>query len=473
MKRLCALLLPCAVWFASTAHVGSPDVWYSGYAGPYAVRVQVRPPQVVPGLADVIMRVRGANRITVAPARSDTGDEGQPPPDVATRDSEDHDRFTAKIWLMARGAYRIVIRIDGAQGTASLIVPVNATATALRPMSTATTWGLLAIAAFLFAGLVSIVGAAVRESVLPAGVAVSAERQQRARLAMAAGALVMLLVLFGGWRWWSAVDEWHRARLERPWSVTSTVDSNATLRFAITDSIWLQRGIPRSEGYRYHTAPVIPDHGKLMHMFLVRDDQQAFAHIHPASSDQDNYTAQLPALPAGTYRLYADIVHENGFAQTLTDTLQIPPTPARAASTDIDDTRWQADDRLDGPTLWWIGPKEVMSGQAVELGVDVVGANGLPVQVQPYMGMAGHAAVERNDGRVFVHLHPLGTISMAAQQAVVAKSRSARLAHTMPTATGNRVTFPYAFPEPGQYRVWIQVRIAQGVVTSAFDVTVN
>src|SRR5688572_12143882 len=98
MKRSHALLLVCVMWFANTAHVGSPDVWYSGNAGPYAVRVQVRPPQVVPGLADVIIRVRGANRITVAPARSDTGDEGQPPPDVATRDAEDHEHFTARIW---------------------------------------------------------------------------------------------------------------------------------------------------------------------------------------------------------------------------------------------------------------------------------------------------------------------------------------------------------------------------------------
>ena len=32
-------------------HVGSPDVFRSGRAGPYAVDVVVRPPQVVPGIA--------------------------------------------------------------------------------------------------------------------------------------------------------------------------------------------------------------------------------------------------------------------------------------------------------------------------------------------------------------------------------------------------------------------------------------
>src|SRR5207237_2555851 len=36
-----------------SAHVGSPDVFYSGRAGPYDVRVIVRPPEVVPGVARV------------------------------------------------------------------------------------------------------------------------------------------------------------------------------------------------------------------------------------------------------------------------------------------------------------------------------------------------------------------------------------------------------------------------------------
>ena len=32
-------------------HVGSPNVFYEGTAGPYPVRVLVRPPQVIPGIA--------------------------------------------------------------------------------------------------------------------------------------------------------------------------------------------------------------------------------------------------------------------------------------------------------------------------------------------------------------------------------------------------------------------------------------
>jgi hypothetical protein len=55
MKR--ALLLPLALFVALSAHVGSPDVVYEGNAGPYPVHVIVRPPMVVPGVAQVIVRL--------------------------------------------------------------------------------------------------------------------------------------------------------------------------------------------------------------------------------------------------------------------------------------------------------------------------------------------------------------------------------------------------------------------------------
>ena len=62
----------------------------------------------------------------------------------------------------------------------------------------------------------------------------------------------------------------------------------------------------------------------LMHMFLVRDDGlSAFAHLHPESADSNSFAVPFPPLPPGDYRIYADIVHESGFAQTLVDTVAV------------------------------------------------------------------------------------------------------------------------------------------------------
>ena len=42
----------------AAAHVGSPNVFFDGMAGPYAVRVIIRPPSVVPGLAEIVVLTR-------------------------------------------------------------------------------------------------------------------------------------------------------------------------------------------------------------------------------------------------------------------------------------------------------------------------------------------------------------------------------------------------------------------------------
>ena len=92
--------------------------------------------------------------------------------------------------------------------------------------------------------------------------------------------------------------------------------------------------------------------------------------------------------------------------------------------------------------------------------------------LRPYMGMLGHCAVRRKDGTVFAHLHPSGTISMAMEEKLRAHESTSVSISPIPPPLGREVIFPYAFPRPGEYRLWAQVCTGGRVVTGVFDVRV-
>src|SRR3989441_12386551 len=168
--------------------------------------------------------------------------------------------------------------------------------------------GLLGLSAFLFIGALTIVRGAVRESVLAPGQAPDQRRTVRAWMATAASAAVLALALIGGRAWWNAVDAAYASGLFQPLHGTATVGEapggGRGLRFTIDDTSWTDR--------QRQWTPLIPDHGHLMHLFLVRKESlDGFAHLHPLPRDSTTFEATVPPLPPGSYRLYADIVHES------------------------------------------------------------------------------------------------------------------------------------------------------------------
>ena len=102
--------------------------------------------------------------------------------------------------------------------------------------------------------------------------------------------------------------------------------------------------------------------------------------------------------------------------------------------------------------------------------------------------MPGHAVVYRTDGQVYIHLHPNGTISMVAQQALGGRqatdtvpgmlarrmsAENAAMDHGDRPMFAGTLTFPYAFPSAGKYRIWVQLRRGAGIVTAPFDIVVR
>lgn len=492
------------------AHVGTSNAYYDGSAGPYAVRVIVRTPGVIPGLAQVSVRILDGGDVegvTVRPLRMDAELEASPPPDAAAPVPGEPGLHAGELWLMTAGSYSVEVGVAGPAGAGTVFVPVLAVAERRLAMHPAVGVGLAAAGLFLFVGAVTIVGAAVRESVLEPGTQPDARRRRRARVVMAASVLGLAAALGGGWIWWDAVDAAYRSRIYRPWDTTAAVTAAGgrhVLTLAIDDPEWdAAAGLPG--------ARLVPDHGKLMHMFLVRaDDLAAFAHVHPVrDAGGDAFRVALPPLPAGDYRIYADIVQENGFAPTLVNTVRVPPPlppvapvaagesavapQASAAVPDADDS-WAAlrphgsagaarYALPSGRTVVRERGGPVAADEETTLMFSVTESDGSPSVLEPYMGMPSHAAVLRDDGSVFVHLHPAGSINLTAQRRFAeADGAGSDTGAAAPHAGGSHVpagsapsgavTFPFVFPAPGPYRIVVQVKVGGEVETAAFDVEI-
>jgi hypothetical protein len=100
----------------------------------------------------------------------------------------------------------------------------------------------------------------------------------------------------------------------------------------------------------------------------------------------------------------------------------------------------------------------------------IVGPDGKPVtDLEPYMGMGGHAEFVKTDGSVFAHVHPSGSVSMASEE--IASPAGMMAMHQ--SNIGSAVSFPYGVPTAGQYRIFVQLKRAGKVETGAFGLTVS
>jgi hypothetical protein len=496
--RTLGVALLCLV---SSAHVGSPDTWFEGKAGPYRLIVQIQPAGVVPGVATVNVRAIGdiPASVTIQANKFDaTG--SAPPPEPAPAVAGDRGAFSGRLWVMTGGSNSVAVTASGAKGSGKVVVPVVVVAYSRLRLEKPMGVGLAAMGLFLFAGLLTIVGAAVREGSLGPGEMPTPATRRRARNAMALTSAIVVLLLAGGWRWWNVEDRNYARSMYKPLASSSSVERSAAgeiIRVSIADSAWIHRR--DTLWLRRHDAnswsPLVEDHGTIMHLFLVSDDMNAFAHLHPETSDSVTFSASRPPIPPGRYRVFADIVHESGFTHTLTSTLELLPSSQLAAAVGNPDDSWFTgregrDSRTaaleSGGTMEWQQGGEVVEGKQATLRFSVRNADGSPARLEPYMGMPAHAVVTRDDASVFVHLHPAGTISMASQMAfmmrkpgdtigALGKRLSAAEMSAMQHApvTLGTVSFPYAFPRAGNYRIWVQVKLNGKVTTAAFDTRVS
>ena len=469
------------------AHVGSKDVYQTVTAGPYTLYVTVRPPNVIPGVAAVEVRSSGApiDAISITPLPV-TGEASRHPPaaDAMQRSASDPAFYTGAVWIMSPGTWQVRLQLQGSSGTLQATVPVVAVPVATLHMQRGLGTILALLGLFLVVAAAGIVAASVRESRLPPGASISPRQQRRGIIATAAALAAMLVIVWLAGRWWNVEAADYANHIYTPLPLQATLSGN---------QLRLVPGTARPDQRKSIAKPAkgyLLDHGKVMHLYAIRfPAMDAAFHLHPALQPDGTFTSSLPTMPPGHYRLFADVVHANGFPETLLSTVDIPsglagvpldPEDASARPAPLESGMLPATDRLpDGYTLAWDRPESLVAGTPYVFRFRLLDPAGKPAtNMQPYLGMAGHAAFVKTDASVFAHTHPEGSAPMpdvmlaqASLPGATSMDSMAGMSHTGEIAP--EVGFPYGFPTPGRYRIFIQMKHDNTVETGVFDAEVR
>src|ERR1700691_5480350 len=435
------------------AHVGSPDVFYEGDAGPYHLFVTVRMPQVIPGVAEIQVRCENGDvkTVQIVPLRlSGLGSNFPPTPDLAKVSKDDPQFFTGNLWLMELGALQVRVMVDGAKGKGELSVPVASFAQRTFPMEKPLAGLMVVMLLVLGIGVISIAGAGAREASLERGEVPGPSNARRAKIVMVVTIILVAGLLYLGKSWWALEDSDYQGRVNfyKPPTAETTLENGNRL-------VIRARGQNPKWSDRINMGEVIPDHNHLMHLFLIElPGMNRMWHLHPTLLEGGAFADDLPDMPAGYYQVFADVVDARGFPWTLVGTVDLPQINGGALRGD--DSTWSGEmidspqDQLvsqlpDGSRMIWeraAGP--LKADIAMDFKFSVQGKEGKPVEdLQPYMGMAGHAEFVRSDLSVFAHVHPAGSVSMAALELA-----QAGIANDEATAH-QPMSMPMAMPMPG------------------------
>ena len=463
----------------AVAHVGSPNVYFEGDAGPYHLLLTVNPPAMIPGVALVEARVSSAtvDGISIAPVYVNGKDQGLPPaPDAMQPSAGNPQWFTGKVWLMESGAWEIRAEVAGPKGVGKLAVPVPAYARRTLPMQRSLGALLFALLLFLSVGIVSIAGAAAREGVLAPAASPSPGNRRLGRIAMAiAAVLVVAILALGNWWWNVQAADLKQTMIYSAPPLKVSFDGKDKLTLRMGEDFWHKT---RKDQW---SMGLIPDHGHLVHLFMLRvPAMDRFYHLHPEPVSDGSFTGKLPAVPSGEYKIFADIVRGTGFPETMVNQINLPDVTGERLSGDdsgvsappFEPTAPATNVSVlpdSGRMVWEQDGAALKAGQVSWFRFRIEDAQHNPAaDLEPYMGMAGHAEFVRSDLSVFAHIHPAGSVPMASLM-IAQKDSGLHMDHGSMHALPAEVSFPYAFPQPGDYRLFVQVKRHGQVETGVFN----
>ena len=154
-------------------------------------------------------------------------------------------------------------------------------------------------------------------------------------------------------------------------------------------------------------------HEKLVHLIVVREGLDEFAHLHPEVDASGMITIEFTFPKAGKYRLFADHQPQGKSPGLAAGALVVAGDDEPAAALVPNASNEVAVGEIKVHIAIQPGDQET----AVRF--HFVDAAGQTVDdLQPYLGAMGHLVIVSADGREYVHAHPLSEAKTAPDGAV-------------------------------------------------------
>jgi hypothetical protein len=190
------------------------------------------------------------------------------------------------------------------------------------------------------------------------------------------------------------------------------------------------------------------EHGKRMHLIVVRRDLSGFRHVHPTMDADGTWRIASPMSGPGTYRAFADFKATGANPLTLgIDTIVAgdstpQPLPAPAATASVDGYTVTLDGKLE-------------AGRSSKLTLTVSRDDKPVTDLQPYLAAYGHLVALRAGDLAYLHIHPDGSPGDGR------------------TKPGPAITFYAEVPSAGTYRLYLDFQHDDKVHTAEFTVAAD
>jgi hypothetical protein len=190
-------------------------------------------------------------------------------------------------------------------------------------------------------------------------------------------------------------------------------------------------------------------HERPFHLFIVSRDLSTFAHEHPVRGDEGEFRLAYDIAP-GEYMLIADFLPASGTSQLVQRAVVTPGFDGALFTPPVELLTDAREQDVSGLRIKLEYDRLRPRRESVLRFVMSDSDTGLPaIDLEPYLGAAGHALIVSADLATAIHGHP------ETQQ-----------------SSGPTVMFAPVFPQPGAYKVWVQFQRRSRVITAAFTVTV-